>query len=230
MRKDISFTNIFAEFEELEKPVLSSSELPEWYKNTDSYVEKQKRPNGQGGTSGTIKRCVPVFDAITAGYIIKLPADVYVSIKDEDQYFEWASPAQVGFHPITQAPQHPEKNGFAYPKWINPWAIRTPKGYSCLFVQPFHRDSVFSILPGIVDTDKYYAPVNFPFVIKDPTFEGLIPKGTPIAQVIPFKRDFWTKTIGTKKDIHKITLLIQNFNTKFFDKYKTMFWEKKQYK
>jgi hypothetical protein len=230
MRKDISFTNIFVEFEELEKPVLSSSEIPKWYKETDSYVDKQKKPNGQGGTSGTIKKCVPVFDAITAGYIIKLPADVYVSITDEGQYFEWAAPSQVAFHPITQAPKHPSHNGFAYPKWINPWAIRTPKGYSCLFVQPFHRESVFSILPGIVDTDKYYAPVNFPFVVNDPKFEGLIPKGTPIAQVIPFKRDSWTKTIGTKRDMHKIALLLQTFNTKFFDKYKTMFWEKKQYK
>jgi hypothetical protein len=32
---------------------------------------------------------MPVFDAITAGYIITSPADVYVSIKDGQQYFEW---------------------------------------------------------------------------------------------------------------------------------------------
>jgi hypothetical protein len=171
-----------------------------------------------------------VFDAITAGYIIKLPADVYVSIRDEGQYFEWASPTFVNFHPIEQAPLHPLQNGFAYPKWMNPWGIKTPKGYSCLFVQPFHRESNFQILPGIVDTDKYFAPVNFPFVINDPGFEGLIPKGTPIAQVIPFKRDSWIKKIEGGKALNDARSVQQSINSKFFDVYKNMFWEKKQYK
>jgi hypothetical protein len=214
----------------LEQPKPSSKLLPDWYKNMDSYISKEKKPVGDGTTTATIKRCIPVLDAITAGYIIESPADVWVSKKEEGQWFEWADFGLISFHPIEQAPEHPSIKPFPYPKWANPWAIKTPKGYSTLFVQPFHRESVFTILPGIVDTDIYTAAVNFPFVINDPNFEGLIPKGTPIAQVIPFKRDSWNMQIGTKKDLEEQFKIAKNLQSKFFDRYKTMFWTRKEYK
>ena len=97
-------------------------------------------------------------------------------------------------------------------------------------MQPFHRESVFTILPGIVDTDQYTAPVNFPFVINDPAFEGLIPKGTPIAQAIPFKRDSWTINIGDIKNLKAQANVTKKLHSKFFDKYKSMFWARKEYK
>jgi hypothetical protein len=224
----IIFTNITNA--EIELPQPASKFLPEWYKKTESYINKERKPIGDGNTSGTIKRCIPVFDAITTGYIIYSPADVFVSIKDGSQWFEWSDFGLISFHPIEQAPEHPAKKPFAYPKWNNPWSIKTPKGYSTLFVQPFHRESVFTILPGIVDTDQYTAPVNFPFVINDPTFEGLIPKGTPIAQVIPFKRDSWTMELGNKKELEAQAKISKKLQSKFFDRYKTMFWTKKEYK
>lgn len=224
----IIFTNTTGTDLELPKP--SSRLVPDWYKNTSSYIGGEKKPNGESGTNATIKRCMPVFDAITAGYIIESPADVFVSIKDGVQWFEWSDFGLISFHPITQALDHPAKKPFAYPKWSNPWAIKTPKGYSTLFVQPFHRESVFTILPGIVDTDQYTAPVNFPFVINDPEFEGLIPKGTPIAQVIPFKRDSWVMEIGNKKLLDEQYAVSRKLASKFFDKYKTMFWSKKDYR
>lgn len=229
MAKNIIFINT-SSAKEIEVPKPASEFIPEWYKNVDSYIGGKKKPAGNGKTTATIKRCMPVFDAITAGYIISSPADVYVSIKDEQQYFEWSDFDLVSFHPIEQAPNHPEVKPFAYPKWNNPWGIRTPKGYSTLFVQPFHRESVFTILPGVVDTDTYYAPVNFPMVINDPSFEGLIPKGTPIAQVIPFKRDNWKMQFGSKDDLNSLENVVRKLNSKFFDRYKSMFRAKKEYK
>ena len=243
---NIIFTNISGI--DIEQPQPASKFVPDWYKNTESYIGGNKKPNGSGGTSITIKRCMPVFDAMTAGYIITLPADVYVSIKEyeprdektgeliedlpvkKDQHFEWSSLGLISFHPIEQAPEHPARKPHAYPKWQNPWAIKTPKGYSTLFVQPMHRESIFTILPGIVDTDTYTAPVNFPFVINDPNFEGLIPKGTPIAQVIPFKRESWQIKIGSEKEFKEQNSINQKLNTKFFDRYKSMFWNRKEYK
>lgn len=225
----ITFTNI-SEFTDLELPKLASKVIPEWYKQVDSYIGNKKIPDGGGNSKSTIKKCIPVFDAITAGYIIVSPADVFVSIKDGEQYFEWAALGLIDFHHIKQAPNHPNKKPFPYPKWINYWGIRTPKGYSTLFVQPFHRESVFTILPGIVDTDTYTAPVNFPMVINDPTFEGLIPKGTPIAQVIPFKRDSWNMELGDTKDFESQLNVAFKLKTRFFDRYKNMFWSKKEYR
>lgn len=224
----ITFTNTSGT--DIEQPEPASKFVPDWYKNMESYISGNKKPNGNGGTDATIKRCMPVFDAITAGYIITLPADVYVSIKDGNQFFEWSSLGLVSFHPIEQAPEHPARKPHAYPKWVNPWAIKTPKGYSTLFVQPMHRESVFTILPGIVDTDTYSAPVNFPMVINDPNFEGLIPKGTPIAQVIPFKREGWQMEIGSDKELKEQHSITQKLQTKFFDRYKSMFWSRKEYK
>ena len=224
----ITFTNTSGI--DIEQPQPASKFVPDWYKNMESYVGGNKKPNGNGGTDATIKRCMPVFDAITAGYIITSPADIYVSIKDGNQFFEWSSLGLISFHPIEQAPEHPARKPHAYPKWNNPWAIKTPKGYSVLFTQPMHRESVFTILPGIVDTDTYTAPVNFPMVINDPNFEGLIPKGTPIAQVIPFKREGWQMEIGSEKELKEQHSITQKLQTKFFDRYKSMFWSRKEYK
>lgn len=225
----IVFTNLTGA--SIEPPKPASKLIPDWYKNTNSYINGERKPAGDGTTTATVKRCMPVFDAITAGYIIESPADVFVSKKDGGQWFEWSDFGLIGFHPIEQAPEHPlNKSNFPYPKWINPWAIKTPKGYSTLFVQPFHRESVFTILPGVVDTDQYTPPVNFPFVINDPSFEGLIPKGTPIAQVIPFKRESWTMQLGDKKDFEHQNNVTKKLRSKFFDRYKSMFWAKKEYK
>jgi hypothetical protein len=226
---NITFTNISG-FDGLEQPQPASKFIPEWYKNMESYINGEKKPTGEGGSTATIKRCMPVFDAITAGYIIVSPADVYVSIKDGVQFFEWSSMGLISFHPIEQAPEHPSRNKHAYPKWQNPWAIKTPKGYSVMLVQPMHRESAFTILPGIVDTDEYYAAVNFPFVINDPEFEGLIPKGTPIAQVIPFKRESWTVQFGAEKEYQEQLKIMNKLQSKFFDRYKTMFRQNKEYK
>jgi hypothetical protein len=171
---------------------------------------------------------------MTAGYILPLPADIYVSIKEVDgvvtQWFEWANFDLIAFHPVEQALLHPERKNYPCAKFNNPWSIKTPQGYSCLFVQPFHRDAPFTILPGIVDTDTYSAQVNFPMVINDPNFEGLIPKGIPMVQVIPFKRESWVMGFGDNEELAKATMVKNLLSSKFFDRYKNMFWHKKSFK
>ena len=78
---EIIFTNT-SSFEELEKPKPASSFIPDWYKNTNSYTGNKKEPDGSGTTTATIKRCMPVFDSIVAGYIILSPADLCITRKD----------------------------------------------------------------------------------------------------------------------------------------------------
>jgi hypothetical protein len=227
----IIFTETLGTDKDTYSPIPASKFLPQWYKDLESYMNGARKPNGTGTTTATIKKCIPVFDAITAGYLILSPADVYISQKDDAPYYEWANYGLIQFHPVEQAPEHPDRNGhITYPKWTNPWAITTPKGYSCLFTAPKHRDNVFTILDGIVDTDTYSAPVNFPFVLNDTTFEGLVPAGTPIAQVIPFKRDSFELEIGDITSLEKAQNITNKLRTKFFDSYKTQFWTKKQYK
>lgn len=215
---------------DLEAPQPASKVVPSWYQNSKSYINGVKAPNGEGGVNRTIKGCMPVFDAMTAGYIIKSAADVYVSQRDGKPYFEWSSLGLVEFHGIDQAKLHPAGNGFNYPKWVNPWSIKTSQGHSILVTQPMHRESPFTILPGVVDTDTYTAPINFPFTLNDPKFSGLIKAGTPIAQIIPFKRDIWEMKIGDAHDAERAIKDGNKLGTRFFDAYKDMFRTRKEYK
>jgi hypothetical protein len=227
---NITFTNVGGIPEEYE-PKPASKFIPDWYKNLESYLNGKKQPNGGGSSAATAKRCMPIFDAITAGYIIVSPADVFVSQRDGQPFYEWSNFGLIQFHPKEQAPEHPHRNGLeSFPKWTNHWAIKTPKGYSTMFIPPVHRESVFSILPGVVDTDTYTAAVNFPFVLNDPKFEGLIPAGTPIAQVIPFKREVWEMKLGGQAEFNEQTQVTVKLQTKFFDRYKSMFRQPKEYK
>jgi len=232
---NIVFTNTVGVAEEY-SPKPASAFVPEWYRKLESYLGGKKIPNGAGNSMATIKRCMPVFDAIVGGYIIVSAADVFVSQKETEDggtqpWFEWSNYGLIQFHPVEQAPEHPNRNShLAYPKWINPWAIKTPKGYSTLFVQPMHRESLFTILPGIVDTDTYTAPVNFPFVLNDENVEGLIPAGTPIAQVIPIKRDDWQMSLGSQAEFIEQQQVINRLMSKFFDRYKSTFRQVKEYR
>lgn len=227
----IIFTNTGGVPEEY-SPKPATASVPDWYKNLSSYIGGEKKPTGDGNTTGTIKRCMPVFDAIIGGYILYTNVDVWVSQRDNQPWFEWPSFGPIQWHPVEQAPNHPNRNGHqaTYPKWINPWAIQTPPGYSTLFVQPMHRESVFTILPGVVDTDQYNAPVNFPFVLNNVNYEGLIPAGTPMAQVIPFKRESWEMSLGTQEDFEKQNKTTIRLRTRFFDSYKSQFRQPKEYK
>lgn len=229
MSQRVTFTDTLG-VDQQYAPVPASKCLPEWYKRTPEYVGGERVIRG-GDTPHTVKKCVPVFDALTAGYLIRTYVDVQVTRQNEMPYFEWPNFGAISFHPVEQAPKHPARNDAPYPKWTNPWAIRTPRGYSCLFLPPMHNpNGLFTILPGIVDTDTYEAPVNFPFVLDNVEWEGLIPAGTPLAQVIPFRRDEWTMRLGADKDRARIGAVTTRLRSLWFNSYKRQFWTRKQYR
>lgn len=232
----IKFTDIMGVPEEY-RPIPASKAIPDWYKNLESYVGGDKKPDGNGTTTATAKRCMPMFDAISSGYILSTHTDLFVTQKPDDDgelqpYYEWANFGALSFHPKPQLPEHPEGSGHKlnYPKWINAWSISTPPGYSCLFVAPLHRETPIIALSGVVDTDTYNAPVNFPFVLRDPKMTGLIPAGTPIIQVIPFKRDEWAMELGNSEDIQQQAKTTNKLRSLFFDSYKRQFRQIKDYK
>jgi len=232
----IKFTDTIGVPEEY-RPVPASKIIPEWYKKLESYVGGEKRPDGNAGTTATAKRCMPIFDAITGGYIISTHADLWVSQRPDENgsvapYYEWANFGAISFHPKHQLPEHPDGAGheFSYPKWNNAWAITTPPGYSSLFISPLHRETPIIVLSGVVDTDVYEAPVNFPFVLRNPKMDGLIPAGTPIMQVIPFKRDEFQMEIGSNQEFQKQAKVTNKLRSVFFDSYKRQFRQPKEYR
>jgi hypothetical protein len=211
-------------------PKPAEKTIPEWYqKITRGYPQGAKLTEAQMRTNGTIKRCMPVFDSMTAGYLLYTHADVYVTQKDNLPYYEWVTDDLIKFHAIEQAPNHPTANGAPYPKWINPFSIQTPKGYSVLITAPKHRESVFTILDAIVDTDTYFNCINFPFVLNDVKFQGYIPAGTPLAQVIPFKRESWKMKIGSEKELKQHNNAKNLLHSRFLGVYKNKFRAKKEF-
>jgi len=226
---NITFTDVLYVADEY-KPRPATAMLPDWYKETPEYISGERKIV-DGSTPHTVKKCIPVFDALTAGYIIPTYVDVQVTQRDGLPYYEWPSQSAISFHPVEQAPVHPARNGAPYPKWTNPWAIKTPPGWSCLFVPPMHNpNGMFTVLPGLVDTDTYSAPVNFPFVLDDVKWEGLIPAGTPMVQVIPIRRESWKMALGGDKERAAQGRITTKLRALWWNSYKRQFWARKEYR
>ena len=221
--KIIKFGKIKSEFYDL-KPMKSS--IPQWYKDAPTYIENQNMWNKYG-----LKQCVPFLDTLTTGYLVPLPVDVYVETKaDGDPFFSWAdSTFETIIHRPEPHPFPPILPGFSDMKllWALPLAIELPKGYSALFTHPLNRfDLPFYTLSGIVDSFKMYGG-NVPFLFKQ-GFEGIIPAGTPILQIIPFKTENW-KREETPSLVQESLIIRQRSRNVLSHFYKTNFWNRKTY-
>ena len=230
--------NIYFEpFEEfahhiLESPKPAKEYVPKWYKDLDRNRTLNKHHMLPDLSSNlTVKACVPFLDALVTGYMITTPCDI-LAVKDPSypSRLNWSYEFPiVETHKESQVkgmPMAKEFDPVPY-KWNSPWLIRTPKDYSVLFTHPLnHFDLPFHTLSGIVDTDSYTMPVNFPFLLRD-DFEGIIPKGTPIAQVIPIKRDSWASKKLPYSE--KSKFMLDDLRSTITKAYKERFWNRKEY-
>lgn len=218
----------------MNRPVPAIKSLPEWYSEQRSYTEGVKRIQDHGVYNHTIKKCMPVFDVMSSGYIFQTICELNVVKNNENTSWQWS---MDGF---TAIESHSKPQFDAMPidknlwntqvafKFINPWIMRTPKGYSTLFTMPFHHyDLPFYTLPAVVDTDKHPIAVNFPFLLKN-DFQGLISAGTPIIQAIPFKRDDWDSEFLYESP-EKSAGEFGRGQQKFGNRYKTFWREIKTY-
>lgn len=213
-------------------PIPAIKNIPDWYSKTTPYGKDKTAKVNNTDINLTVKKCMPVFDSLTMGYIIKTHVDIYVSQNEnQSMAFNWPSGDNpIGFHPIRQAEKYPEASGNFIFKYNSPWSIKTKSGVSCLFVAPMHNpNSIFTILPGVVDTDKYILPVNFPLFFNNTSFEGMIPAGTDVCQVIPFQRSEFKMKIGKDKNKKEIEKMSAAFNFRWFGEYKNKNWKRKRF-
>jgi hypothetical protein len=174
--------------------------------------------------------CMPFLDSLTTGYIQETWCDIYIQKENQEIKFYFSdSPKIIGVRKKMAISIF--ENEF-YPiefEWSIEWINKTPKNYSVLISHPLNRlDLPFYTLSGIIDSDVYHhAPSgNLPFYIKN-GFEGLIPKGTPMYQIIPIKRDSWKKE--TKKYSIENKKRFKKQNEVFWEFYKKTLWNKKEY-
>ncbi|HEY9182466.1 MAG TPA: hypothetical protein VIQ99_04650, partial [Gammaproteobacteria bacterium] len=52
----------------------------------------------------------------------------------------------------------------------------------------------FLTMSGIVDNDKVHLPGTMPFFVRK-GYSGVLPAGTPYAQILPFKREHWESEV-----------------------------------
>lgn len=121
------------------------------------------------------------------------------------------------------------KLGKVLMKFNNPWIIETPKGYSVQFKNPANNwSNDIELIEGVVDTDNFYTQVNFPFVWTGSEIgEFIIPAGTPLIHVIPFKRETYKMETG-KIDIERRDTVNTKILTKFNARYRDFFWHKRK--
>ena len=232
--EQIIFTDMHNPDGVLPKPKPASEYIPQWYKEAKAYMspEGKKAPTLDGTPMATIKRCMPVWDMMTAGYILETPYDIYIRQTPEGPYFQWGANEAVVFQHMDQFQNHPYSRYINYAvRIVVPWSIKTPKGWSVMVMEPQHHEpSPIACASGIVDTDNYSLLINTFLKLRDPNFEGMIPAGTPFLQVVPFKREMWTSALGGDKERKKHTSDGKMFDRVFFDRYKKFFWSRKEYK
>lgn len=168
--------------------VNSVSSLPMWFKKI-------------GKQPGSVRRCAGTIDLLAAG--ITLPAWTNFRFRPNVENKEWEHGAD-DFYPQANINQ---VQGFSYdstgscpmtdirkietgqyPKLVNPWRIKTAPGWSTLMIPTYWEPNEnYTVVPAIVNTDIYHLMNVVLNLTGDSPFE--IPFGTPLAQLIPFRRD-----------------------------------------
>jgi hypothetical protein len=185
-------------FDEIVQPMVRNT--PEWYQRANRFVKDKTGKEWPG-----IKHCLPFLDGLTIGYGVFLAEDVWVEIQEDGSPLIKHNNKERG--PVNNRPPEvtdpsPHPPG-CYPEhyiWGLPVSIEIPQGYSALFTHPLNRwDLPFVSTSAIVD--DYNCPgANMAFHLKI-GFEGKIPAGTMIAQVIPFRREEWVSKEASKGEL-----------------------------
>jgi hypothetical protein len=221
----ISFKNIVggAYISPITQIKLAREEKPDWLLNQKGYNSDDKFQN-----------CPGMMDWFGAGYII--PAWTDMTIKANKAGTVVKEVCHVGF-PVdkmnlkltTGMLDLDESVTYQITKIPCPWAIETKEGYSAHVIPPLFHSPLLKdlfIYPGTVDYDGF-AQANFIFTaIRE--CEIFIPAGTPLLQVIPFKREVVNGVCAAadKRDVDRHAWV---FATRVKAAYRKFFHKRKKY-
>lgn len=225
----------------LGQPMPTKKFIPEWYRKAESsYTDVD------GSEAPGLKKCMPFMDTLVTGYVLRTPVNIYINEEKQDNSLahlfnntennlriRWDGPESLSNFIMERS----HKSGSTMPRppghysnhlvFSEFWSIKTPRGWSLLMTQPLNRhDLPFTIASGIIDSDKFWSPGNVPFFVKK-GFSGMIPEGTPFAQLIPIKRSAWKMVIdeGLADSNMKQASLVRSKGTE----YKKIMWTRKKY-
>lgn len=178
------------------KPRLAAGTLPDWVKTMPAKAESAVLA---GAEVRTVKQCPPFLDAMQAGILFPLAADL--TVENGELSWDWDLPAHpqgrtsrspIGVHVPEQGRGVPGvEDGQFLVKFNSFWTLELPEGWSMLFSHPANRGELpFRTLTGLVDADQWRdGLVHFPAIWTDPQFSGTLAAGTPVAQGWPVPRE-----------------------------------------
>ena len=193
----------------LPRPIAAKAALPSWLRQMEARMPSLVHQR----SIRTVKQCPPFVDAMTHGFVILLPCDVVVC----DGRFSWDWPlpelgvsghprAPLSFHVPEQVMGSPlERGETSVLKFNSFWTIELDPGWSLMVVHPVNRDDLpFRLVTGMIDADRFNdIGINFPAVWIDSNFNGVLARGTPIAQCYPVPRQTPTLVFEVMSEIRQ---------------------------
>jgi len=172
------------------KPAPVINTVPDWY---DNAVKQAATVSGESPE-------LSFYDIMAAGYTYRTPCDIEFYLDNEGNI--QARVQDPNYQNLVQdrmpLDRFPPPQGFhaKHFAWWADWAVELPEGYSALYTQPMNRFELpFWTMGGIVDNDKVHLPGTMPF-FWSLGVTGVLPAGTPYAQIFPFKREHWVSDIN----------------------------------
>jgi hypothetical protein len=218
---------------EFTKPLSpASNHIPEWYRKIPNFIGNKPIIASNSKPTITVKTCMPFLDTMTTGYMLTTWQDIQVVQNNGKALISWIlQPEPLIMREKNSNVNMPTPAGYedTHFSWLSPLSYQTPKGISMLVTHPLNRfDLPFLTLSGIVDSEEGMSGGQLPFFIKK-DFEGIIPKGTPFAQLIPFKKENWVskEDPALLKKSQEITFLSKSVLKGW---YKDFRWKKSNYK
>lgn len=200
----------------IDPPVVAKNIIPNWYKDGEMVISSETGKIAKlsdDKITGGMKSCVPFLDAMISGYLVCLWEDLYVKTSEvvEEFYSVEKNPytgqyQKKNYQHLMMIDERiaeigktiPRPNGYCSNHMIfkGQWGIRLPKKWSLMVTHPLNRfDLPFITTSGIIDSDEWWSGGNIPFFFQK-NFDGVIIKGTPIAQIIPIKRSSWISYVS----------------------------------
>lgn len=223
-------------------PAPAKDYMPQWWKDATIYwldpdgnpiMASYNKDDEQEKSLG-FKACPALLDVFSSGYVLRTPTDIMFVQHEKKPYVIIDKKFQEFCQERSDMPQFPVPYGYheKHFHWWPNWGIELPEGYSALVTQPLNRyDLPFLTVNGIIDSDRYPMPGLTPFFLRE-GFSGLIPKGTPFAQIIPIKREDWNSEMiyYTQDEMYQRHInVVEKYRVKFGGIYKRKTWIKKNY-
>lgn len=216
-------------------PVTTARELvPEFVK--DQVRNSKAANNGTGKGIAKFVRCPGMHDLSQQGYLVYAHTDIHIMASKHTVVVDTplVSSAELGCKPmdfevidgLAPIPDNVKKGVFKVPC---PWGVHTEPGYSAHVLPAFfhfpHFDKVY-VYPGTVDYDDFHT-LNF-IISPIAQCDFVIHAGTPLLQILPFKREDFHGASGPATDIERDRHLF-GFPTRAKGAYRRLFFKKKTF-